>query len=106
MLPPGQDAAGKPAAGSPGKFVPQLQVISMGAMDSEGSPFEMVHCYLQGAFVPLFNACKLEGQEDQGDESKVGIPNVQRKIADLSMALMQCQQHVEIEEISLNKPTH
>lgn len=94
--------AAQAAFGSQNAWVPHLQLISMGSMDSECSPFELVNCFLQNAFVPLFNAyTKSEGTDDHGDETKVGIPNVQRKIADLSMALMQCQQNVEIEDICL-----
>jgi len=82
------------------RFVPHLQIVTAGSMDVDVSPFELVNVFLQNGFMPLFNAYKQEGQ-DEGDDAKIGIPNVQRKIADLSMALMQCQQHVEIEEIHL-----
>ncbi|CAJ1328908.1 unnamed protein product [Effrenium voratum] len=95
---------GVPATGN---FSAYLQLISMGA-ESEWSPFEVVHLYLQNAFVPLFNAFAKQSEgasknvgEDDRDEQKVGVPNVQRKIMDLSMALMQCQQNVDIENISL-----
>ncbi|CAE7372889.1 Dync1h1 [Symbiodinium pilosum] len=95
------------AVPSNGNFASHLQLITMGA-ESEWSPFELVHLYLQNGFVPLFNALakqsesanKSVGDEDR-EELKVGVPNVMRKIMDLSMALMQCQQNVDIENISL-----
>lgn len=90
-----------------GNFASHLQFVTLGA-ESEWSPFELVHLYLQNSFVPLFNAFakRTEGAsktvgEDDRDEQKIGVPNVQRKIMDLCMALMQCQHNVEIENISL-----
>lgn len=87
-----------------GNFVSHLQFITLGA-ESEWSPFELVHLYLQNSFVPLFNAFtkRTEGANKvvEDEEQKIGVPNVQRKIMDLSMALMQCQHNVEIENISL-----
>ncbi|CEM16453.1 unnamed protein product [Vitrella brassicaformis CCMP3155] len=82
----------------------QLQMITLGYMDNESSPFELVHTYLQNSFAPLFNTYRSEGGDDESkgqDETKIGIPNVQKKIAELAMSCMQCQQNVEIPEISL-----
>ena len=36
-----------------------------------------------------------------GNSHKVGIPNVQKKIAELTMSLLQCQQNAEIEDVHL-----
>lgn len=82
-----------------GGFVSQLQVISLGSMDTEFSPFELMHSYLQNTFAPLFNAYRTEGDEEH--ESRSGITDVQKKIADLSMSLLTCGRHVDIQEINL-----
>eukprot|EP00439_Symbiodinium_sp_Y106_P013254 s7106_g1.t3 len=96
------------AVPSNGNFASHLQLLTMGA-ESEWSPFELVHLYLQNGFAPLFNAVAKQSEsanktgagDDDREEIKVGVPNVMRKIMDLSMALMQCQQNVDIENISL-----
>ncbi|CAE7031283.1 Dync1h1 [Symbiodinium sp. CCMP2456] len=96
------------AVPSNGNFASHLQLLTMGA-ESEWSPFELVHLYLQNGFAPLFNAVAKQSEsanktgagDDDREELKVGVPNVMRKIMDLSMALMQCQQNVDIENISL-----
>eukprot|EP00931_Biecheleriopsis_adriatica_P034702 TRINITY_DN20021_c0_g5_i1.p1 TRINITY_DN20021_c0_g5~~TRINITY_DN20021_c0_g5_i1.p1 ORF type:complete len:4603 (-),score=1119.02 TRINITY_DN20021_c0_g5_i1:34-13842(-) len=101
-----EGTAGTVVSSAGTNFVTHIQVITMGgAADSDWSPFELVNHYLQNSFVPLFNAyskqSEKDGEVDGADEAKVGVPNVQRKIMDLSMALMQSQQNVEIENISL-----
>uniref|UniRef100_A0A0G4FLJ2 Dynein heavy chain, cytoplasmic n=1 Tax=Chromera velia CCMP2878 TaxID=1169474 RepID=A0A0G4FLJ2_9ALVE len=86
----------------------QLQIVTLGYLDAENTPFEIIHQYLQTAVAPLFGTYRGEGGEgDEGgkalaaDENKIGIPSVLKKVTDLSMSVMQCQQNVEIPEISL-----
>lgn len=57
----GAGAAATPAA-RPGNFVVQLQVLSLDWLDVDTSPYEVVDCYLQYAFTPLFNALQYRGQ--------------------------------------------
>lgn len=85
----------------PGNFVVQLQVLTLDWLDIECSPYEVVDCYLQHAFTPLFSAYNTEVKDDDIKDTELGIPYVQRKIAELSMELHKCQQQVEIEFVRL-----
>ena len=81
---------------------PQIQVMNLSYISPDSTPFELLHTYLQSCFAPLFNSYKGMTPEEEGKvDTKLGLSTVQKKISEMMLALMQCQQNVEIPEVHL-----
>lgn len=83
----------------------QIQIVNLSFISPDSTPLELVHTYLQSTFAPLFNSYKggqsTSHEEDSKMQTKVGLSAVQKKISETMLALMQCQQNVEIPEVVL-----
>lgn len=83
----------------------QLQVTNLNYLGPDNSPYEVLHTYLQHGFAPLFQSFKGQGaqseEESKGGESKIGLAAVQKKISEAMLALMNCQQNVDIPDVYL-----
>lgn len=80
----------------------QLQISQLNISGPDSSPFELLHTFLQSTYSPLFGSFKGGEGEDEGKiESRIGLTNVQKKISEAMLALLQCQQSVDIPEVYL-----
>lgn len=89
-----------------GPWQSQLAMITLATTDTSLSFYDLVDTYVNKVFSPVVNVYRQDSgkaQNTYSDHDEVGgdATQVQRKIAELSMALKQCQQNSEIEEIVL-----
>eukprot|EP00741_Cyanophora_paradoxa_P023561 tig00021590_g22758.t1 len=70
---------------------------------ADTSPLETLHLYLQNSFSPYFDSFAGQAQKAKPDEKdpKLGIPAVKKRMAELLLSLVTCQQNVEIPEVQL-----
>jgi len=78
----------------------QLQVINIGYHGHDSSPFVLAHNYVQNSLVPTFNTYKtFILKKPQSDQDAYNI--LMRRITELNLALLHCQQSIEVPEIQL-----
>ena len=81
----------------------QLQVINIGFVGHDFSPYELTHNYVQNCFIPLFGAVKnMEELARITSSDKQIFQNLMRKLSEVSIALIRCHPNLEVPEIRLN----
>lgn len=84
-------------------YTSRLQVINIGYAGHEFSPYELTHNYVQNCFTPLFNTVKTINDSSKSvGTDKQNFQLLQKKLSELSLALIRCQQGLEVPEIRLN----
>jgi len=80
-----------------------LQVINIGYIGHDFSPYELTHNYVQNCFVPLFGTVKIvENISKKTSSDKQNFQNLLKKLSEVSLALILCQKNLEVPEIRLN----
>ena len=78
----------------------QLQVINIGFHGHDSSPFVLAHNYVQNSLVPIFNTYKtFISKKPQSDQDAYNL--LLKRITELNLALLHCQQSIEVPEIQL-----
>lgn len=84
----------------------QIQVINIGYVGEDNTPFVLTNTYIQNSFAPLFHSFESvryqKGTTEEEDKRSTGLGKVHSKLAELSLAILQCQQNLEIPEIQLS----
>ena len=87
----------------PKSYSALLQVINIGYSGHDFSPYELTHNYVQNCFVPLFGTVKtVEEISKKTSSDKQNFQNLLKKLSEVSLALIRCQQNLEVPEIKLN----
>eukprot|EP00830_Metopus_es_P014592 TRINITY_DN3930_c0_g2_i1.p1 TRINITY_DN3930_c0_g2~~TRINITY_DN3930_c0_g2_i1.p1 ORF type:complete len:1285 (-),score=333.29 TRINITY_DN3930_c0_g2_i1:418-4179(-) len=87
----------------------QLQVINIGYIGEDSTPFVITNTYILNSFTPLFQSFEEarypKGGADEEEKKKssgaMGLAKVHAKLAELSLALLQCQQNLDIPDVQL-----
>lgn len=78
----------------------QLQVINIGFYGHDSSPFLLAQNYVQNSLVPIFNSYKqFILKKPQSDQDAYNL--LMKRISELNLALLHCQQSIEVPEIQL-----
>eukprot|EP01112_Ceratiomyxa_fruticulosa_P003664 TRINITY_DN13980_c0_g1_i1.p1 TRINITY_DN13980_c0_g1~~TRINITY_DN13980_c0_g1_i1.p1 ORF type:complete len:292 (-),score=54.81 TRINITY_DN13980_c0_g1_i1:33-908(-) len=101
------DSALNEAGQSSRSIASQLQLINIG----EGTPSEIMHNYMHNAFAPFFRdyvtrtgskrQAKASSSTGNTADKQGGLGVVNQKFAELELSLYNCQQDVQIQEVSL-----
>jgi len=87
----------------------QLQVINIGYIGEDATPFVITNTYITNSFAPLFQSYEAarypKGAADEEEKKKstgaTGLAKVHAKLGELSLAILQCQQNLEIPDVQL-----
>ncbi len=87
----------------------QLQVLNIGYVGEDATPFVITNTYITNSFAPLFQSFeavrypKGEGDEEERKKTSAssGLAKVHAKLGELSLAILQCQQNLEIPDVQL-----
>lgn len=82
------------------QFSSLLQIINLGYYGIDSNPIKINHIYVQNCFLPIFNAYKSEF-DNKTIQEKESYYSIIRKLNDLNISLLQCQQSVDVPEIVL-----
>ncbi|EAR94592.2 dynein heavy chain, cytoplasmic protein (macronuclear) [Tetrahymena thermophila SB210] len=77
-----------------------IQVINLGYYAHDSSPISVNHLYVQNCFLPIFNAYRQQF-ENKAPNNKQAYQSLLKKLSEFNLALIQCQQNVEVPEIQL-----
>ncbi|KRX03458.1 hypothetical protein PPERSA_02837 [Pseudocohnilembus persalinus] len=86
---------------NPTEFLQLIQVINLGYYGHDTNPISINHLYVQNCFIPVFNAYK-NSYDKRSSSEKDQFQSLMKKINELNLALIQCQQNVDVPEIQLN----
>ena len=87
----------------------QLQVINIGYIGEDSTPFVLTNTYIVNSFAPLFQSFEAarypkgvgEEEEKKKTAGATGLSKVHAKLAELSLSILQCQQNLEIPDVQL-----
>lgn len=87
----------------------QLQVINVGYIGEDNTPFVITNTYILNSLTPLFQSYEavrypkdaVDEEERKKSSGSSGLSKVHAKLNELSLAILQCQQNLEIPDVQL-----